>query len=761
MQHKGILNGHSGKPLRILHLEDNRWDAELIQKMLKDEGIPVEISRVDSCHEFEAALELGCFDLIFSDYTLPGFDGRAALELAAGSQPDTPFIFISGTMGEEVAIECLKQGAADYVLKDRLGRLGPAVGRAFREVEERQGRRRALEEIQRLNADLERLVRSIAEMREGIQIVDHQWRYVYVNAAAARQGQYSAAGLVGRTMMECYPGIADTPQFTAMMAVMETRSSRQVRCETVVVGGSKRWFELSIEPDPNGILVRSVDITEHRRAEEALRTSEASYRRLFEAAKDGILILDGQTGKIKDVNPILAETLGYSHTELLDRHLWDIGAFKDIIANKAAFEELRQRGYARYDDLPLETKRGGQRFVEFISNVYDVDGKQIIQCGIRDITDRKRADEQAADALRELKDVKAAIDEHAIVAITDPKGKITYVNDKFCRISKYSREELLGQDHRLINSGSHPKEFIRDIWQTIGAGRVWKGEIKNKAKDGTFYWVDTTIVPYLGEDGKPIQYIAIRADITERKCFEEALETASRMKSAFLANMSHELRTPLNGIIGFSEFLIDQKPGPINPKQQEYLNDILNCSKHLLQLINDVLDLAKVEAGRMELNLETFPLAKSLDEVCAVAKAIAQKKHIVLQTQIAPGLDAVTLDQQKFKQVIYNLLSNAVKFTREGGRVDIAASPAASGRFRVAVKDNGIGIKPEDVQRLFKEFEQLESGAARRFEGSGLGLALTKKIVELHSGAISVESEPGRGSTFSVILPLVAEEKRP
>jgi signal transduction histidine kinase len=227
------------------------------------------------------------------------------------------------------------------------------------------------------------------------------------------------------------------------------------------------------------------------------------------------------------------------------------------------------------------------------------------------------------------------------------------------------------------------------------------------------------------------------------------------MKSEFLASMSHELRTPLNGIIGFTEFLIDEKPGPLRPKQKEYLSDVLNSARHLLQLINDVLDLAKVEAGKMELHPETFLARKAIEEVAAVIKGIAQKKRIVVGIEIGAGLDAITLDQHKFKQVLYNLLSNAVKFSDEGGQVDIHARRLDPHRFEVQVRDTGIGIKAEDINRLFTEFEQLDSGTARRFEGTGLGLALTKKIVEFQGGRISVESEPGKGSVFTVVLPVM------
>jgi PAS domain S-box-containing protein len=520
-----------------------------------------------------------------------------------------------------------------------------------------------------------------------------------------------------------------------------------------------------------GYLLIGTDNTARKRAEEALLKAGALQDAIFNSANFSSIATDTK-GVIQIFNVGAERMLGYTAAEVMNKiTAADLHDSEEVIARAAALSlEFATPIAPGFDALVFKASRGiediyeltkvrkdGSRFPASVSVTALRDAQNAIIGYLligTDNTARKLADKQAADALRELNDVRAAIDQHAIIAITDSKGKITYANDKFCGISKYPREELLGKDHRIINSGFHSKEFMRSMWQTISDGHVWKGEVKNKAKDGTFYWVDVTIVPFLGENGKPIQYIAIRSDITERKDFELAVEKASRMKSEFLANMSHELRTPLNGIIGFAEFIVDGKPGPINPKQKEYLGDILNSGRHLLQLINDVLDLAKIEAGRMELNLEAYPLRKAVEEVCAVATAIAQKKKIALKIQIAPGLDAVMLDQQKFKQIIYNLLSNAIKFTDNGGQVEIVASHAGPGHFCVAVRDTGIGIKSEDIPRLFKEFEQLEAGTTRRFEGTGLGLALSKKLVECQGGDISVESEPGKGSTFSVVLPL-------
>jgi signal transduction histidine kinase len=255
----------------------------------------------------------------------------------------------------------------------------------------------------------------------------------------------------------------------------------------------------------------------------------------------------------------------------------------------------------------------------------------------------------------------------------------------------------------------------------------------------------------LAHDGLKLSNETLERRVRERTAQAEA---ANRAKSAFLANMSHELRTPLNGIIGFAEFLADGKPGALNPKQKEYLEDILNSGKHLLQLIIDVLDLASVEAGKTELSLESFSLCQAIEDVCAVAKPLVEKKRIQMEVDVAPELGDITLDKRKFKQIVYNLLSNAVKFSDDGGKVQIIAATHDKGRFKLSVNDSGLGIKPEDLHRIFKKFEQLEDGASRRYEGTGLGLTLTEKIVELQGGTIRVESVVGKGSSFTVVLPL-------
>jgi PAS domain S-box-containing protein len=324
----------------------------------------------------------------------------------------------------------------------------------------------------------------------------------------------------------------------------------------------------------------------------------------------------------------------------------------------------------------------------------------------------------------------------------------------------YCAEDIIGRPISILIPQDRPAE-AKNILEKLQRGEcLIYFETVRVRKDGTSMDVSLTVSPIKNDAGKVVSTSRIARDITENKRFEQSLQDSSRLKSEFLANMSHELRTPLNAIIGFSELLVDEKPGQLNPRQKEYLGDVLNSGRHLLQLINDVLDLSKVEAGKMELSPETFCIKKAIEEVCDIAGAIAQKKEIEIHTEIAAELDRVTLDQQKFKQVLYNLVANGIKFTDPGGRVDIVCSPCDRNHFKLSIQDWGIGIKTEDLRRLFFEFEQLESRPSRRYEGTGLGLALTQKIVERQDGTINVQSEFGKGSTFSVILPLVTTEDK-
>ena len=233
------------------------------------------------------------------------------------------------------------------------------------------------------------------------------------------------------------------------------------------------------------------------------------------------------------------------------------------------------------------------------------------------------------------------------------------------------------------------------------------------------------------------------------------MQEANRLKSEFLANMSHELRTPLNAIIGFSELMFHEKVGPLSPDHKEYLGDILTSARHLLQLINDVLDLTKVEAGKMEFFPEPIDPAKLVSEVRDVLRTLTARRRISLHAEIDQSLKEVVLDPAKLKQVLFNFLSNALKFRPEDGRVTIRMRPVGHDDLLVEVEDTGIGIQPEDLPRLFVEFQQLDASTSKKYEGTGLGLALTKRIVQAQGGNVSVISTPGQGSTFSARLPCI------
>lgn len=395
---------------------------------------------------------------------------------------------------------------------------------------------------------------------------------------------------------------------------------------------------------------------------------------------------------------------------------------------------------------------------------------------IIDITARKMAEKKLKKALHELKIMNDALDEHAIVAITDTDGKITYVNDKFIKVSQFTREELMGKDHRILNSGYHPRSFFTKLWNTISSGKIWQGEIKNRAKDNSFYWVFSTIVPFLNESGIPYQYVSIRTDITNQKFIEEELkrakeeaENANRAKSSFLANMSHEIRTPLNAILGMADLTRDTS---LNSIQTEYINLIQSSGENLLYLINEILDFSKIEAGKLDIDQVEFSLRKTVRSALQIFFYQAREKQLHMTLSVERTIPGILIgDPGRIKQILINLLGNSIKFTERGFIDVIVKHEKLNDReilLKFSVRDSGIGISKEKLHLIFESFTQEDSSTTRKYGGTGLGTTISKQLAEFMGGKMGAGSPinddltvGGPGSEFWFTLKCSYDKKQP
>jgi PAS domain S-box-containing protein len=398
---------------------------------------------------------------------------------------------------------------------------------------------------------------------------------------------------------------------------------------------------------------------------------------------------------------------------------------------------------------------------------------------IQNITPQKRLENELTLRNRELTETTVELHNmlesstlYSIVSM-DLDRTIRSWNAGAQRNYGYTAEEMV---HRANISILHTPEDnangrVEDLFATAFQNGTAEGVFERTRKDGQRFTASVSVTLRRDSTGSPLGYLLISKDVTEQKLLEHELtcmnqelaeqnrrvEEANRLKSQFLANMSHELRTPLNAIIGFSEIMHDEKVGRISEDHKEFLGDILTSAKHLLQLINDVLDLAKIESGKMHFDPEPVQLNRIVNEVRDVLRTMASRKDIGVAIEVDPSLDNIVADASKLKQVLYNYLSNALKFTPDGGHVTVRAMPEGPAHYRLEVEDTGIGVEPENLDRLFTEFRQLDTGASKQYQGTGLGLALTKRIVEAQGGSVDVASIPGHGSTFSAVLPRIMQ----
>ncbi|MNS66912.1 Autoinducer 2 sensor kinase/phosphatase LuxQ [compost metagenome] len=357
--------------------------------------------------------------------------------------------------------------------------------------------------------------------------------------------------------------------------------------------------------------------------------------------------------------------------------------------------------------------------------------------------------------------LSGALDEAAIVAITDRAGQILYCNQKFADVSGYSRDELVGQNHRLVNSGHHPRAFFQTLYRTIASGGVWRGTIQNRNKNGELYWVDTTIVPNLDEDGRPETYTAIRFEVSDHvralKALEIAQEEARRaaqVRDRFFANISHEVRTPLNAVLGLASALAHTS---LTERQTQMLSLISGAGDSLRRVLDDMLDLSKMQAGQFRLAPAPFDLRADIAAVVEMRASTAEERDVALSVRFSETAKGRVLgDGVRITQIVSNLVSNAVKFT-SAGRVEVRVDLTSGGggdRLRIEVQDTGIGFDAETAERLFNPFVQADDTISREFGGTGLGLSICRSLAELMGGEISARSAPGEGSLFTVIVPI-------
>jgi PAS domain S-box-containing protein len=758
--------------IKILHIDDNIHDRQLVKDALLKENDEFEVTEADTREKFEKLLAEGVYDLVLSDFNILGFDGLQVLKVVKEANPDLPVIIVTGTGSEEIAIEAMKMGASDYVIKSvkHIMHLVPTIRTVLNRNKAEEARRKSDEAL----SESERKFKTLTEAAPvGIFSTDAYGITNYVNPRWCEISKLSSDEALGTGWLK-----AVHPDDRALLSegwrkAAEAHTGSRAEYRFLHPDGSVAWVSGQAVPeiDSNGTITGYIgtitDITESKRAEEEIAFKHAILQTQQEVSLDGILIVDG-TDKIISFNRRFIEMWNIPHNLIETGSDEPVLNFvKELLSDPDQFFERVQYLYDHRNETSIDELflRDG-RIIERYSS--PMTGKNNRYYGrvwyFRDITERKRAETRIIESeayYRTLIDISP----DGIVT-ADMEGKVTYGSRKAYEIFQEPPDKSFVGSSVLNWVDPEFHQLIIDRIRNILAGKLEPvtRAYKLLKHDRSVFWGELSSSPLTDTSGNPNGLLIVCRDITERKRAEDELirakekaEEGDRLKTAFLRNISHEIRTPMNAIVGFSALL--GEPDIDRDSKNSYIEVIIQSSNQLLSIVSDIIEISNIEAGILKLNKNDVNLnilLRSLHQQFN-PKAVEKRIGFVFETPLSDDDSYIQTDNLKLIQVLINLLNNAFKFTEKGEIKSGYKFNLNSLEFYVS--DTGIGIPENQFNRIFDRFYQVEHQASRQYEGTGLGLSICKAYIEFMGGRIWLTSKPGEGSAFFFTIPYIAAGK--